>query len=136
MPGGPRRARAGGRGSLGRARLRTSRLSRIRDDSLGSGSRFIVGYASSAVSRRCLPRADDASPSRPANGPGHGRRDVAVLKIDRSANGEIRFTLTGRVGSEHVAELRRLIDAESAGDRQIVLDLADVKLIDREAVSF
>jgi hypothetical protein len=51
-----------------------------------------------------------------------------VLRIDRSANGEVRFTLTGRVGVAHVAELQRLIDA--------VLDLEDVKLVDREAVSF
>jgi hypothetical protein len=61
---------------------------------------------------------------------------MAVLRIDRSANGEVRFTLTGRVGLAHVAELQRLIDAESAGNRPIVLDLEDVKLVDREAVSF
>ena len=60
---------------------------------------------------------------------------MAVLRIDRSANGEVRFTLTGRVGMAHVAELQRLIDAES-GNCPIVLDLEDVKLVDREAVSF
>jgi len=61
---------------------------------------------------------------------------MAVLRIDRSANGEVRFAITGRVEAAHVAELRRLIDAESAGDRPIVLDLKEVKLVDREAVSF
>jgi len=61
---------------------------------------------------------------------------MPVLKILRSANGEVRFTLSGRVGSAHVAELQSLIDAESAGHRPIVLDLEDVKLVDREAVSF
>jgi len=61
---------------------------------------------------------------------------MAVLRIDRSANGEVRFKIAGRVDVAHVAELQRLIDAESAGDRPIVLDLKDVKLVDREAVSF
>ena len=59
-----------------------------------------------------------------------------MLRIDRSANGEVRFTLSGRVGVAHVAELQRLIDAEPAESRPIVLDLEDVKLVDREAVSF
>jgi hypothetical protein len=35
-----------------------------------------------------------------------------------------------------VAELQRLIDGESADHRPIVLDLKDVRLVDREAVSF
>jgi len=61
---------------------------------------------------------------------------MAMLRIDRSANGEVRFTLIGRIGAAHLAELQRLIDAESAGNRPIVLDLRDVKLVDREAVSF
>ena len=60
-----------------------------------------------------------------------------MLRIDRSANGEVRFTLTGRVGVAHVAELQRLIDAESTENhRPIVFDLEDVRLVDREAVSF
>jgi len=97
----------------------------------------IVGFPRrSAVAPRLLWRTDDASPSRTPNGPGYGRRDMAVLRIDRSANGEVRFAITGRVEAAHVAELRRLIDAESAGDRPIVLDLKEVKLVDREAVSF
>ena len=53
---------------------------------------------------------------------------MAMLRIDRSANGEVRFTLIGRIGAAHVAELQRLIDAESAGNRPIVLD-GDVKLV-------
>jgi hypothetical protein len=58
-----------------------------------------------------------------------------MLKIERSANGDVRFTITGRVEGAHVAELQRLID-EAAGQRPIVLDLREVKLVDREAVSF
>lgn len=59
-----------------------------------------------------------------------------MLRIDRSANGEVRLTITGHVDAAHVAELQRLVDAESAGHRPIVLDLKDVKLVDREAVGF
>lgn len=58
-----------------------------------------------------------------------------MLRIDRSANGEVRLTITGHVDAAHVAELQRLVDAESAGHRPIVLDLK-VKLVDREAVGF
>ena len=61
---------------------------------------------------------------------------MAVLRIDRSANGEVRFTIAGRVDVAHVAELQRVIEGESANHRPIVLDLRDVKLVDREAVSF
>ena len=59
-----------------------------------------------------------------------------MLRIDRSANGEVHLTITGHVDAAHVAELQRLIDGESAGHRPLVLDLKDVKLVDREAVGF
>ena len=58
------------------------------------------------------------------------------MRIERSTNGGVRFTITGRVEASHVAELQRLIDEEAAERRPIVLDLKDVKLVDREAVSF
>jgi hypothetical protein len=61
---------------------------------------------------------------------------MPVLRIDRSANGDVRFTITGHVDAAHVAELQQLVDAESAGRRPIVLDLKDVKLVDREAIGF
>jgi anti-anti-sigma regulatory factor len=60
-----------------------------------------------------------------------------MLRIERSADGEdVRFTITGRVEAVHVAELQRLIEEETAARRPIVLDLKEVKLVDREAVSF
>ncbi len=59
-----------------------------------------------------------------------------MLRIDRSANGEVCFTITGHVEAAHVVELQRLIDGESVGHRPIVFDLKNVKLVDREAVSF
>ena len=58
-----------------------------------------------------------------------------MLKIRRSANGKIVFTLSGRIEIEDVEELQRLLALESS-DRDLALDLADVTLVDREAVKF
>jgi anti-anti-sigma regulatory factor len=58
-----------------------------------------------------------------------------MLKITRTANGEVVFRLTGRMGAENVGELERLFSAE-AGSRRIVLDLEDLILVDQDAVSF
>jgi len=58
-----------------------------------------------------------------------------MLKIRRSANEKIVFTLSGRIEVEDVAELRRLLDLELA-DRTLALDLKDVTLVDRGAVKF
>jgi hypothetical protein len=60
-----------------------------------------------------------------------------MLRIERSADGEdVRLTIAGRVEAVHVAELQRLNEEETAARRPIVLDLKEVKLVDREAVSF
>jgi hypothetical protein len=64
-----------------------------------------------------------------------GRERNTMLKIRRSANGKIVFTLSGRIEIEDVAELQRLLALESP-DRNLALDLADVTLVDREAVKF
>ena len=58
-----------------------------------------------------------------------------MLKIQRAANGEVLFTLSGRMSSENLAELRELFRSEAKG-RRIVLDLKDLTLVDRDAVSF
>lgn len=58
-----------------------------------------------------------------------------MLKIQRSANGEVVFTLIGRVNVENVAELKTLFESEGEG-RRIVLDLKDLTLVDRDAVVF
>jgi anti-anti-sigma regulatory factor len=58
-----------------------------------------------------------------------------MLKIQRSSNGQVIFTLIGRMQAERVAELEQLLKSE-AGTRQIVLDLKDLTLVDREAVRF
>ena len=58
-----------------------------------------------------------------------------MLKIQRLANGEVVFTVSGRMDSEDVAVLKTLFCDEAKG-RQIVLDLKDLTLVDRDAVQF
>jgi anti-anti-sigma regulatory factor len=58
-----------------------------------------------------------------------------MLKITRTASGEVVFKLTGRMGAENVSELEKLINAEASG-RRIVLDLKDLTLVDQGVVSF
>jgi anti-anti-sigma regulatory factor len=58
-----------------------------------------------------------------------------MLSIQRSSNGEVVFTLSGRIQIEDVAELQRLLDIEDSG-QAIALDLHEVILVDRDAVKF
>ncbi len=59
-----------------------------------------------------------------------------MLKIQRSMDGEdVRFTLSGRIEGQHVAELQRLIE-EEVSRHPITLDLEWVRLVDRNAVAF
>jgi hypothetical protein len=56
-----------------------------------------------------------------------------VLKIDRNADGKyVVLRLSGRMQSEHVEPLK----AEMEEVDGVVLDLEDVKLVDRDAVRF
>jgi anti-anti-sigma regulatory factor len=58
-----------------------------------------------------------------------------MLRIQRAANGEVVLTLSGRMDGENVAELKTILSSETK-DRQIVLDLKDLTLVDRDAVGF
>jgi hypothetical protein len=58
-----------------------------------------------------------------------------MLKVQRSANGQVVFRLSGQIDAENIAELETLIRSE-ANSRPIVLDLKDLILVNREAVSF
>ena len=58
-----------------------------------------------------------------------------MLKITRAANGEVVITLSGRMGAENLGDLEKLISEEADG-RRIVLDLKDLTLVDRDAISF
>ena len=59
-----------------------------------------------------------------------------TLKIQKSSDeGLVVFTLSGRIEAEQVAELRKFFDLETEA-QSIVLDLKEIKLVDREAVAF
>jgi hypothetical protein len=62
-------------------------------------------------------------------------REIVVLKIQRTANSKVVFTLSGRIEVDDLAELQRLLDLETS-DHHLVLDLKDVTLVHREAVNF
>jgi len=63
------------------------------------------------------------------------RRIAAVVKILRTANGDVVLTVSGRLTADNVSDLSALIAAEPAG-RTIVLDLKDIVLVDRAIVRF
>jgi anti-anti-sigma regulatory factor len=58
-----------------------------------------------------------------------------MLKIQRSANGRVVFTLSGRIEAENVKELRQLLALEKTG-QDVVLNLRDVTLVNHDAVEF
>ena len=58
-----------------------------------------------------------------------------MLRIQRTADGDVVFTLSGRLGKEHVAELESLIGAEEK-DRHIILDLKDMTLTGQDGIDF
>ena len=58
-----------------------------------------------------------------------------MLKIQRSSIGKVIFRLAGRLNEEQVAEMEALLRSEAA-TREIVLDLKDLSLVDRDAVRF
>lgn len=58
-----------------------------------------------------------------------------MLKIDRSANGRIVFTLSGRIEAEAIKQLQQLLASEAPG-KQLVLNLRDVTLVNQDAVKF
>jgi hypothetical protein len=56
-----------------------------------------------------------------------------MLKIVRSANADfVLFTLSGHIDAEHAAELQLAFEGEAL---PIVLDLREVKRVDREVVA-
>ena len=60
----------------------------------------------------------------------------AMIRIRRSEdNGHAIFALSGRIEARDVLELHKLVDAE-AERTEVMLDLKEVKLVDREAVRF
>ena len=59
-----------------------------------------------------------------------------TLKIQkRAADGVVVLTLSGWIQMDYVAELQNLVDF-AAAKNSVVLDLKEVRLVDREAVQF
>jgi len=58
-----------------------------------------------------------------------------VLKIQRSSNGQVTYTLSGQIEEEDIAELEAAISSEAKG-RRIVLDLKNLTLVGRDAIAF
>jgi anti-anti-sigma regulatory factor len=58
-----------------------------------------------------------------------------MLKIQRAANGETVFSLSGRMDAENIGEVKTMLSAEASGS-PIVLDLKDLTLVDQDVVSF
>jgi anti-anti-sigma regulatory factor len=58
-----------------------------------------------------------------------------MLRIDKKANGDVVFALSGRIDKEHIAEMEELIGAEGK-ERRIVLDLKDMTLTGQDGINF
>lgn len=58
-----------------------------------------------------------------------------MLKIQRTANGEVIFAVSGRLEAEGLGELSALLARESSG-RAVILELKDLFLVDGDAVDF
>ena len=59
-----------------------------------------------------------------------------MFKIQRSTNGKlVVFAVSGRIKATRLAELQQLLKAE-ADDHSLILDLKEVKLVDRDAIGF
>ena len=58
-----------------------------------------------------------------------------MLNIQRLSNDGVVFSVSGRIEVADVAELQRLLELEDP-NQEIALDLENVTLIERDAVSF
>jgi anti-anti-sigma regulatory factor len=59
----------------------------------------------------------------------------SVLKIQRTTNGGVVFTVSGRLEADNVSELSALLAAEQGG-RTRALDLKDVVRVDGDVIRF
>ena len=58
-----------------------------------------------------------------------------MLRIERSANGQVVFTLSGRMQIEDIEQVRQLLGVETPG-QPVRFDLRDVTLVNQDAVTF
>jgi anti-anti-sigma regulatory factor len=63
-------------------------------------------------------------------------RGGCMLRTRRTGNGQVLFTLSGRIETtEDIEQLQQLLAAETSG-QQLILDLRDVTLVNQDAVKF
>lgn len=58
-----------------------------------------------------------------------------MLRIERSANGHVVFTLIGRMQTEDIEQIQQMLGVETPG-HQLTFDLRDVTLVNQESVTF
>jgi hypothetical protein len=58
-----------------------------------------------------------------------------MLRIERSGNGEVVFTLSGRMQAADIEQFQQLLIAE-APRQSVTFDLRDVTLVNQDAVTF
>ena len=58
-----------------------------------------------------------------------------MLRIERSANGQVVFTLSGRMQTEDIEQVQQLLVVEAPGQR-LMFNLRDVTLVNQDVVTF
>ena len=58
-----------------------------------------------------------------------------MLRIGRSANGRVVFTLSGRMQTDDIEQVQQLLIVETPA-QQLTFDLRDVTLVNQDAVTF
>ena len=58
-----------------------------------------------------------------------------MLRIERSTNGQVVFTLSGRMQTEDIEQFQQLLVVETPG-QPVIFDLRDVTLVNQDAVTF
>ena len=58
-----------------------------------------------------------------------------MFRIRKGGNGQVVFTLSGRIEADHLVEIQQQL-ARETGTRSVVLDLKDVTLVNQSVVEF
>ena len=58
-----------------------------------------------------------------------------MLRIERAANGQVVFTLSGRMQTENIEQVQQLLVVETPG-RPVMFDLRDLTLVNQDVVTF
>jgi hypothetical protein len=63
------------------------------------------------------------------------KQGAFMLRIERSANGQVVFTLSGRIQTDDIEQFQQLLVVETPG-QQLMFNLRDVTLVNQDAVTF